>query len=104
MERREKDSRRLPVFTRVRKKVVDDKQLTYNTWRSTKMMGGVPMSTLGLVVAGFMIGLGDSAPQAKALQGLIVAGFMIDLGDSVPQAKAPQAQILRKVDASAAKE
>jgi hypothetical protein len=80
------------------------KQLTYSTWRSTKMMDDVPMSTLGLVVAGFMIDLGDSAPQAKALQGLVVAGFMIDFGDSAPQVKALQARILRKVEASAVKE
>ena len=67
------------------------------------MMKGVPMSTLGLVVAGFMIDLGDSAHQAKALQGLAVEEFMIDLGDSTPQAKALQAQIPRTVGASAAK-
>ena len=68
------------------------------------MIDGVPMPTLGLVVAGFMIDLGDSAPQAKALQGLVVAGLMIDLGDNAPQAKALQARIPRKVDESAAKE
>ena len=66
-------------------------------------MEGVLMSTLGLVVAGFMIDLGDSAHQAKALQGLVVEEFMIDWGDSAPQVRALQARIPRKAGASALK-
>lgn len=66
-------------------------------------MEGVPMSTLGLVAAGFRIDLGDSTHQAKALQGLAVEEFMIDLGDGAPQAKALQARTPRTVGASATK-
>ena len=45
-----------------------------------KTMEGVPMSTLDLVTARFMIDL-----DGKALQGLVVEEFMIGLGDELPK-------------------
>ena len=61
------------------------------------MGNGAPMSTLGLAVAGFRIGLGDGAPQVKALQALIPR----IVGASAAE---EQAQILMIVDASVTKE
>ena len=66
-------------------------------------MGGVPISTLDLVIAGCKIDLDGNAHQARTLQGLEVEEFMIDLGDELPQVKAPQARTPRKNGASTAK-
>lgn len=69
-----------------------------------KTIEDVPVSTLDLVAAGFMIGLDGSAHQTRALQGLVVEEFMIDLGDNTHQVKAPQARTPRENGVSAAKE